>query len=92
VKTGKEVARLRRMPVSQLRGEYALVTGEDTKCRHKDDLVRRIAWHIQAKAEGGLSDGARRRGVSAALQRHGAPGLWRESGVFGAGRVTFDEA
>ena len=58
---GKEVARLRRMTVAELRGEYAKVTGEETRCRHKDYLVRRIAWRLQANIEGGLSERACRQ-------------------------------
>ena len=58
---GKEVAALKRMSVAELRARYAEVTGEATRCRHKDYLVRRIAWHIQARAEGGLSERARKR-------------------------------
>ena len=43
---GKEVAAMRRMTVAELRGKYAEVTGEETRCRHKDYLVRRIAWRL----------------------------------------------
>lgn len=66
MKIGKEVVRLRRMTVAELRREYAQVTGEETKCRHKDYLVRRIAWHMQAKAEGGLSERAKHRAAELA--------------------------
>ena len=66
MKIGREVARLRRMTVAELRREYAQVTGEDTRSRHKDYLVRRIAWHIQARAEGGLSERARQRAAELA--------------------------
>ena len=61
MKIGQEVARLRRMTVAELRREYAEVTGEETKCRHKDYLVRRIAWRLQARLEGDLSERARKR-------------------------------
>ena len=63
---GKEVARLRRMTVVELRGEYAEVTGEETRSRHKEYLVRRIAWRLQANAEGGLSQRARKRAAELA--------------------------
>ena len=66
MKIGKEVARLRRMTVAELREEYAAVTGEDTRGRHKEYLVRRIAWRLQAKAEGNLSERARRRAAELA--------------------------
>ena len=58
---GKEVAALKRMALAQLRGRYAEVTGEETRCRHKDSLVRRIAWRLQVTEAGDLSERARRR-------------------------------
>jgi len=57
---GKEVAAMRRMTVIELRGKYAEVFGEQTRCRHKDYLVRRIAWRLQATVKGVLSERARR--------------------------------
>ncbi len=57
----KEVAAMQRMTVAELRAKYAEVFGEETRCRHKDYLLRRIAWRLQANAEGGLSERARRR-------------------------------
>jgi len=63
---GKKLARLRRMTVAQLREEYAEVTGEETRSRHKDYLVRRIVWRLQANAEGDLSERARRRAMELA--------------------------
>ncbi|MDR1611892.1 MAG: DUF2924 domain-containing protein [Planctomycetota bacterium] len=61
VNMGKEVAALKRMTVAELRGRYAEVTGEETRCRHKDYLVRRIAWRLQANEEGDISERARKR-------------------------------
>ena len=58
---GREVAALKRMTVAELRARYAEVSGEATRCRHKDYLVRRIAWQLQAGEEGGISERARRR-------------------------------
>lgn len=63
---GKEVAAMRFMTVVELRGKYAEVTGEKTRCRHKDCLVRRIAWRLQANTEGGISERARRRAAELA--------------------------
>ena len=47
---------LRHMTVGQLKGKYRDVFGEDTRSNHKQFLFRRIAWRIQANAEGGLSE------------------------------------
>jgi len=58
---GREVAALQRMTVKQLRQKYAEAFGEDTNGHNKVWLVKRIAWRMQARAEGGLSERARRR-------------------------------
>jgi hypothetical protein len=63
---GKEVAALKRMTVNELRTKYADVFGEETNARHKEWLVRRIAWRIQARAEGDLSQRARQRAAELA--------------------------
>ncbi len=54
-----EVITLRRMTVGQLQDRYVEVFGEAVRSRHKQYLVRRIAWRLQANAEGGLA--SRRR-------------------------------
>jgi len=62
----KEVAAMERMTVDQLRGKYAQVFGEPTNGRHKEWLIKRIAWRMQANVEGDLSERARRRAVELA--------------------------
>jgi hypothetical protein len=62
----KEVAALERMTVNELRERYAEAFGEATRVRHKGWLVRRIIWRLQAQAEGGLSERARRRAAELA--------------------------
>ncbi|MCA9465776.1 MAG: DUF2924 domain-containing protein, partial [Nitrospira sp.] len=42
------------MTVGELRERYIDVFGEETRSHHKDFLLKRIAWRIQALAEGGL--------------------------------------
>jgi len=59
--TYQEIQRLSRMTVSELRDKYLEVFGEQTRSRHKEFLKKRIAWRIQALAEGDLSERARRR-------------------------------
>ena len=56
-----EVAVLQQMTVDELRRRYAAVMGEESRCRHKEHLIRKIAWRIQALAEGDLTERARRR-------------------------------
>lgn len=57
----KEVAALERMTVGQLQDRYVEVFGEAVRSRHKQYLIRRIAWRLQANVEGGLSERALRR-------------------------------
>ncbi len=57
----KEVAALEQMTVGQLQQRYVEVFGEPVRSRHKQYLIRRIAWRLQANAEGGLSERALRR-------------------------------
>ena len=57
----KEVALLEQMTVGQLQDRYVDVFGEPVRSRHRQYLIRRIAWRLQANAEGGLSERALRR-------------------------------
>jgi hypothetical protein len=57
----KEVAALERMTIGQLHDRYAEVVGEKARSRHRQYLIRRIAWRVQANAEGGLTERALRR-------------------------------
>ncbi len=56
-----EVAALERMAVSELRSRYAELFGDETRTKNKAWLVKRIAWRLQALAEGGLTERARQR-------------------------------
>ena len=57
---------MKKLSVGQLRGRYAEVFGETTNAKHRDWLIRRIAWRLQANAEGDLSERARRRAAELA--------------------------
>ncbi len=57
----KELAALEQMTVGQLQQRYVEVFGEPVRSRHKQYLIRRIAWRLQANTEGGLSERALRR-------------------------------
>jgi hypothetical protein len=63
---GREVAALRRMTAKELRQRYAEVFGEATNGHNRDWLVKRIAWRLQARAEGGLSERAKARAAALA--------------------------
>src|SRR5262252_11249464 len=62
----QQIESLRRMTVGQLRQKHVEVFGEESRSNHKQFLFRRIAWRIQALAEGGLSERARRRALEIA--------------------------
>jgi hypothetical protein len=57
----KELVALTQLSVSELRGKYVELFGEPTRTGNKTWLVRRIAWRLQALAEGDLSERARQR-------------------------------
>jgi len=49
------------MTVKELRHRWAGLFGEEAPNGHKQYLIKRIAWRIQAKAEGDISERARRK-------------------------------
>jgi hypothetical protein len=57
---------LPRLRVSELRVRFAEICGEPTPSHNKIWLVKRIAWRLQARAEGDLSERARRRAAELA--------------------------
>src|ERR1700685_4482564 len=57
----REVEKLRRATLAELRSRYREVFQEETRSRHRGHLFRRIAWRLQALAEGDLPERARRR-------------------------------
>ena len=61
-----ELAALKRLSVSQLQARHAELFGEATTARHKTWLIRRLAWRIQALADGDLSERARQRAAELA--------------------------
>ncbi len=61
-----EVAALQRMALDDLRVQYGAVFGEATRTSNRVWLVKRIAWRLQALAEGDLSQRARQRAAAIA--------------------------
>jgi Protein of unknown function (DUF2924) len=61
-----EVATLQRLSVGQLRQRFAELFGETTKASNRIWLVKRIAWRLQALAEGDLSERGRQRAAELA--------------------------
>jgi hypothetical protein len=56
-----EIEQLRRASLATLREEHRRIFHEETHCRHREHLFRRIAWRLQALAEGDLTERARER-------------------------------
>jgi hypothetical protein len=59
----REIDGLRYQTVGQLRVKYLEVFRQASRSNHKQFLARRIAWRLQANAEGDLSERARQRAV-----------------------------
>jgi hypothetical protein len=66
IAVSQQIEELTRMTVRELRQKYIEVFGEASRSNHKQFLFRRIAWRIQALAEGGLSERAHRRALEIA--------------------------
>jgi hypothetical protein len=65
--TAAEIAKLDTMTVSKLVEKFESLVGEKCRSRNKRYLVRRIAWRLQANAEGGLSERVLKRAAELAL-------------------------
>ncbi len=62
----RQLSDLQRLGVKELRGKFAEVFGEAANANNRDWLVKRIAWRLQALAEGGLSERATQRAAELA--------------------------
>lgn len=62
----QDVALLERLPIKQLKAKYVECFGETTNSGNRIWLVRRIAWRLQANAEGGLTERAQKRAAELA--------------------------
>jgi hypothetical protein len=62
----KEIASLEAMTTSQLRQRYRDAFGETTRAGNKIWLIKKIAWRLQALAEGDISERARQRAAELA--------------------------
>jgi hypothetical protein len=66
------IAAIEELPhqkVAALQKRYRKLFGEESKSQNKQFLFRRIAWRLQANAEGDLSERARRRATEIADDR-----------------------
>ena len=61
-----EIAALDQMATGDLAERYAELHGQPCRTRHRAYLIRKVAWRIQANAEGDLSERARKRAAELA--------------------------
>ena len=80
-----EIERLRKLKTKALRTRYQELFGEETRSWNQAHLFRRIAWRLQANAQGGLSERAQKRAgelaEEAALRLRAPRQFWRDSSV-----------
>src|SRR5438309_9954132 len=82
------IAALGRMTAAQLRDKYQEVFGEPSRSGNRDFLFKRLAWRLQANAEGGLSERAKRRAEELARDADLRTTLPRPKAVVGGQTVT----
>jgi len=75
------VAAMRQLSVGELRRRFMELFGETSRTRHKEHLVRRIAWRLQAQREGDLTERARHRAAELARDADLRLGLPRRAKV-----------
>ena len=63
---GRQVALVDAMTTEEIREGYAKLFGESSRSSSRTWLIKRIAWRMQALAEGDLSERARRRATDLA--------------------------
>ena len=56
-----EIEGLRKLKTKALKARYRELFGEESRSSNHAHLFRRIAWRLQARAEGDLSERARKR-------------------------------
>lgn len=81
--TLERIESLEHLTPAGLREVYREVFGEPSRSNNRQWLTRRIAWRLQAQAEGGLTERARRRADELARDedvRSRPPGDFRHAG------------
>jgi len=61
-----EIAQLPKMTVGQMRGRYGKLFPQAFRIPHKQHLVRRIAWNLQAASQGDIPEKALARAMELA--------------------------
>lgn len=66
VKVKLQIDELQSLSTKRLQEKFCELFGYETRSNHRQYLFRRIAWRLQALAEGDLSERARRRALEIA--------------------------
>lgn len=79
-----EVQRIARLDLPELRALHRELFGFDHPMPNTEHLRRKLAWQVQAKAEGGLPESARQRALAIARDtrlrlRNGGRSAWSDS-------------
>jgi hypothetical protein len=78
----REIETMRTLKIRALKARYRELFGEDSPSSSHAQLFRRVAWRLQALAQGGLSEQARRRAAELAcdadLRVRAPQSFWRE--------------
>ena len=82
-----EIESLRKLKTKALKVRYRELFGEESRSSNRAHLFRRIAWRLQAKAEGDVSERARKRATELAndadLRLRAPRRFWRADGSVG---------
>jgi hypothetical protein len=62
----KEVAQMQRMTIRELQEKFIEVCGEQPRTHNRQWMIKRLAWKLQAREYGGLSEQALRRAAEIA--------------------------
>jgi len=77
-----EIENLRRLSIEQLRQRHRELFGEDSGCSNRMHLLRRVAWRLQAQAQGDLSQRASARAAQLAqdtdLRMQAPRNFWKD--------------
>jgi hypothetical protein len=79
-----EIESLRKLKTKALKARYRELFGEESRSSNHVHLFRRIAWRLQARAEGDLSERARKRMLELAddhaLRLRAPRSFWHSAG------------
>lgn len=76
-----QIRSLVNLRTSELKEKYIEVYGEEPSTNNRENLLKRVAWRMQANAEGGLTERARLRADALASAITAAVSTARSTGL-----------